>query len=75
MNFFFIWLRTVRNIERPLKLFCDNKSSVMYSNNNRSYSKSKHIAIKFLIVKGKGSESLNVYRAHWYKLHDCRSVY
>ena len=23
-------------IERPLKLFCDNKSAVLYSNNNRS---------------------------------------
>ena len=38
-------------IERPLKLFCDNKSTVMYSNNNRSSTKSKHIDIKFLVVK------------------------
>ena len=29
-------MRTVDGIERPLKLFCDNKSTVPYSNNNRS---------------------------------------
>ena len=38
-------------IERPLKIFCDNNSAVLYSNNNRSSTKSKHIEIKFLIVK------------------------
>lgn len=36
---------------RPLKLYCDNKSAVLYSNNNRSSTKSKHIDIKFLVVK------------------------
>jgi len=53
-----IWLRNfvtglqiVEGIERPLKLYCDNKSIVLYSNNNRSLTKSKHIDIKFLVVK------------------------
>ena len=53
-----IWLRNfvtrlciLDGIERPLKLFCDNKSSVLYSNNNRSSTKSKFIDIKFLVVK------------------------
>jgi len=53
-----IWLRNfvtglhiVKGIERPLKLYCDNKSVVLYSNNNRSSRKSKHINIKFLVVK------------------------
>ena len=41
------------DIERPLKLFYDNKSVVLYSNNNRSTTKSKHIEIKFLVVKEK----------------------
>jgi len=41
----------VEGIERPLKLYCDNKSTILYSNNNRSSTKSKHIDIKFLIVK------------------------
>ncbi|KAG8483132.1 hypothetical protein CXB51_022089 [Gossypium anomalum] len=47
----FTWLRILENVKRPLKLFCDNKSAVLYSNNNRSSSKSKHIDIKFLVVK------------------------
>ena len=34
-----------------MKLFCDNKSAFLYSNNNRSLTKSKHIDIKFLVVK------------------------
>ena len=53
-----IWLRNfvtglliLDGIERPLKLFCDNKSIVLYSNNNRSSTKSKFIDIKFLVVK------------------------
>ena len=44
-------LRIVDSIERPLKLFCDNKSAVLYSTNNMSSTKSKHIDIKFLVVK------------------------
>ena len=44
-------LRIMDGIERPLKLFCDNKSTVLYSNNNRSSTKSKFIDIKFLVVK------------------------
>ena len=38
-------------IERPLKIYCDNKLGVMYSNNNMTSSKSKYIDIKFLVVK------------------------
>jgi hypothetical protein len=44
-------LRIVESIERPLKLYCDNNSAVLYANNNRSSSKSKYIDIKFLVVK------------------------
>ncbi|XP_040940152.1 secreted RxLR effector protein 161-like [Gossypium hirsutum] len=32
-------LRILQNVERSLKLFCDNKSVVLYSNSNRSSSK------------------------------------
>ncbi|GMP26169.1 hypothetical protein CsSME_00002732 [Camellia sinensis var. sinensis] len=53
-----IWLRNfvtglciLEGTTRPLKLYCDNKSAVLYSNNNRSSTKSKHIDIKFLVVK------------------------
>ena len=48
---FVVRLRVVEGIEGLLKIYCDNKSTVLYSNNNRSYMKSKHIDIKFLIVK------------------------
>jgi len=41
----------VDGIERPLKIYCDNKSAVLYSNNNRSTTKSKFIDIKFLVMK------------------------
>lgn len=44
-------LRILEGTARPLKLYCDNKSAVLYSNNNRSSTKSKHIDIKFLVVK------------------------
>ena len=44
-------LRVVNCIERPLKIYCDNNLVVLYSNNNRSSMKSKHIDIKFLVVK------------------------
>ena len=44
-------LRIMDGIERPLKLFCDNKSSLLYSNNNRSSTKSNFIDIKFLVIK------------------------
>ncbi|RDY07678.1 Copia protein, partial [Mucuna pruriens] len=53
-----IWLRTfvtsllvVDGIERPLKIYCDNNSAVLYFNNNKSSTKSKFIDINFLIVK------------------------
>jgi len=48
---FVISLREVDGIERPLKIYCDNNSAVLYSNNNRSTTKSKFIDIKFLVVK------------------------
>ena len=54
-------LRIVKNIEVPLKLFCDNKSTILYSNNIRTFSKSRLIDIKFVVVKervGSGQVSI-----------------
>jgi hypothetical protein len=48
---FITGLCIVDTIKLPLKLYCDNNPAVLYSNNNRSSSKSKHIDIKFLVVK------------------------
>ncbi|KAL6322023.1 hypothetical protein AAG906_003165 [Vitis piasezkii] len=38
-------------MEKPLRINCDNKAVELYYKNNRSSSKSKHIDIKFLVVK------------------------
>ena len=44
-------LRIVDGIEKPMRINCDNKAAQLYSKNNQSSSKSKHIDIKFLVVK------------------------
>ena len=44
-------LRVVDGIEKPLKFYSDNKVVVLYSHNNNNSLKSKHIDIKFLVVK------------------------
>ena len=48
---FITQLRIIDGIEKPLRINCDNKAAELYSKNNRSLSKSKHIDIKFLVVK------------------------
>ena len=44
-------LKLVNNIEKPLKLYCDNERAVFYAHNNKSSGAGKHIDIKFYIVK------------------------
>jgi hypothetical protein len=44
-------LRVVDSISRPLTLYCDNKSAVFFSSNNKSSDAVKHIDIKYFIVK------------------------
>ena len=44
-------LRIVDGIEKALRINYDNKLVELYSKNNRTLSKSKHIDIKFLVVK------------------------
>ena len=50
---FVIGLHILEGIERPLILYCDNKLVMLYSNNNRSSSKSKYNDIMFLVMKGR----------------------
>ena len=45
-------LRVVDNIEKPLKMYCDNEPAVFYVH-NKSSGAAKHIAIKFYVVKEK----------------------
>ena len=44
-------MHIVDDIEKPLRINCDNKTIELYSKNNKSSSKSKHIDLKFLVVK------------------------
>ena len=44
-------LRVVDSIEKLLKMYCDNESAVFYAHNNKSSGATKHIEIKFYVVK------------------------
>jgi hypothetical protein len=46
-------LRVVNNIEKPLKIYCDNEPTIQYSYNNKKSDAFKHINIKYYIVKEK----------------------
>ena len=50
---FILVLEVVCSISRPMKLFCDNSTFVSFSRNTRSTSLSKHIDVKFFLVKEK----------------------
>ena len=56
-------LHIVDGIEKPLRINYNNKAVELYSKNNRSSSKSKHIDFKFLVVKEK-VQSLQVSIEH-----------
>ena len=43
----------VDNVGKPLKLYCDNELAVFYAHNNKSSGATKHIDIKFYVVKEK----------------------
>jgi hypothetical protein len=46
-------LKVVDDINRPLKLYCDNNLAVQYAYNNRPSDAAKHIDIKYYVVKDK----------------------
>jgi len=48
---FVIDLPIVTNIKRPLSIYYDNNSVMLYSNNNMSLTRSKVIDIKYLVIK------------------------
>jgi hypothetical protein len=50
---FVFGLRVVDSIERPLKLYCDNEPTVLYAHNNKKTKATKHINIRFYVVKEK----------------------
>ena len=51
-----IWLRNfiiVSSISKPIKINCDNFVAVFFSKNNKCSSKSKHIKLKYHVVRDK----------------------
>ena len=42
-------LKVVDDINRPIKLYCDNNPAVQYAHNNRSCGAAKHIDIKYYV--------------------------
>jgi hypothetical protein len=50
---FVLNLRVVNNIERSLKLYCDNETAILYAHNNKKIKAAKHINIRFYVVNEK----------------------
>jgi hypothetical protein len=46
-------LRVLDIIERPLKIYYNNKAAVLYAHNNKKTKVAKHINIRFYVVKEK----------------------
>ena len=46
-------LKVVDDIHKPLKLYCDNNPAVYYAHNNKLSGATKHIDIKYYVVKDK----------------------
>ena len=46
-------LNVVDDIHKQLKLYCDNNPAVCYAHNNKSSGATKHIDIKYYVVKDK----------------------
>jgi hypothetical protein len=44
-------LRVIDSISKPLTIYCDNKAAVFFSHNNKSSGASKHIDLRYLVVR------------------------
>ena len=48
---FIFGLKVVDSISRPLKIYCDNSTTIFMAKNNKSSSRNKHIDIKYLAIR------------------------
>jgi hypothetical protein len=48
---FITGLKVIDSITEPIILYCDNQSAVFFSSNNKSSGASKHIDLKYHVVK------------------------
>ncbi|KAL6323008.1 hypothetical protein AAG906_023625 [Vitis piasezkii] len=62
-----IWLRNfvsrlhvIDSIMRPLRIYCDNSTAVRFSKNNKTTGGSKHIDIKYLVVREKVQNEVDI---------------
>jgi hypothetical protein len=44
-------LRVIESISKPLTIYYDNKAASFFSHNNKSSGTSKHIDLRYLIVR------------------------
>ena len=44
-------LKVIDNIMEPIMLYCNNQSAIFFSSNNKSSGVSKHIDLKYHVVK------------------------
>jgi hypothetical protein len=44
-------LRVVDSISKPLTIYCDNKAAFFFSHNNKSSGATKHIDLRYLVVR------------------------
>jgi hypothetical protein len=51
LKFFIPSLRVIDSISKALTIYCDNKAAIFFSHNNKSIGPSKHIDLRYLIVR------------------------
>jgi hypothetical protein len=51
LKIFIPGLRVFDNISKPLMIYYDNKTTIFFSHNNKSSGTSKHIDLRYLIVR------------------------
>jgi hypothetical protein len=44
-------LRVIDSIRKPLMIYCDNKVAFFFSHNNKLSGASKHIGLRYLVVR------------------------
>lgn len=46
-------MKVIESVQRPIQLWCDNSAAVFFTKNNKRSSGTKHLELKFLMVREK----------------------
>ena len=57
---FVLGLHVIDSIMKPLRIYCDNSATVRFSKNNKTTGGSKHIDIKYLVVREKVQNEVDI---------------